>query len=425
MTLAATLWLAVAAQVAPPEAPPGATRFHGALEVSVMSLGDLFLDVTPILGVDGGDDFAFELGAALNLLVAPRDAATRQQEYGKVLRREDWSEPSDFGQILRQLRIGSDASRLQLRAGPLSQETLGWGHLVNRYDDRLNVNYHPSGTTLAAFLGPTRAEVLVSDLLGARLFAGQVALDLGRLFGATETWVDRLHLTGSLAYDAARAGGAAPKLGVAALDADLALFRSSAVQLFLEVGSGGRIDVSNASVSGAAGLAVDGHLPSGLLMSGKLELRKQQGSFRFGMFGPGYELARFSDVGLAQTPLAQAALPDGFSAYAEASLALDGKGPDASGLHASASAEHFSWGRTDLDAAVTLALGRLARGTARLIAADVGGASRLSAQAELRWRLAAAFYALGYVGNAYFPQGDGSLARDFFGGVGAAVDFER
>ena len=45
---------------------------------------------------------------------------------GGVLRGRDWDETSDFGQILRELRIGTDASFLNFRAGPLESVTVTW-----------------------------------------------------------------------------------------------------------------------------------------------------------------------------------------------------------------------------------------------------------------------------------------------------------
>jgi hypothetical protein len=445
------LWLIIAGQApeavaAPPPPTPaasiepapatqiGGTQFHGAFELSAMtfpsdpsaSSQDFYLVMTPLIGVNGGDDFSFELGAPLRLLVFDTPPDDHSVDYGHVLRKQDWDEASDFGQILRLLRIGADQSHFLVRAGPLADYTLGWGHLISRYDERLNPDYHPSGARAVAFLGPTRSELMVSDILGARLVAGEVALDIGRIFSSSPGVLDRFHIAGSGAYDFGRAGTPAPKLGLANIDLDAAVYRGPVARIFLEAGSGARVDVNNnASLSAVGGVSVDAQL-EGPRLSGKLELRKQEGVFRPGMIGPGYELGRFADVGLYANPIATTALPSGFSAYAEFAVSAGSEAPGDSEVTASASAEHFSWGRTDADvAASTRLFGGHLVATARGIAAGMGVAPRFSGQVEVRWRFLASFYALGYAGTAHFVQPDGSLAGSFYAGGGAAVDFTR
>jgi hypothetical protein len=306
MVAASALWLCVAAQAAAP-APDGVTHFHGAIEASAQLFPsepggsvDVYAVLTPLLGFEGGDDFGFELGAELRFLAATASPTERAMDYGHVLRRQDWDELSDFGQILRDLRVGAPADPFQLRAGPLDDFTLGWGHLINRYGNRLNPDYHPSGATLVGNGGPVQGELVVSDLLGARLFAGQASLDLGRLFSSAPAWADRFHVAGSLAYDVGRAGGNAPALGVGQLDLDAALYRGPGAQVFLEAGPGIRLDVPTTGLSGAIGLAADLE-QTAAQWSAKLELRKQSAELRPGMLGAAYELSRFSDTGLAGT----------------------------------------------------------------------------------------------------------------------------
>jgi hypothetical protein len=383
---------------------------------------DLYAVLTPLINVDGGADFAFELGAELRLLVVDDASDQRAVDYAHVLRREDWSEASDFGQLLRSLRIGQDGGLWQVRAGAIDDYTLGWGHVLNRYGNRLNPDYHPSGIRLVGYLGPTRTELFASDFFGGRIFAAEEVLDLGRLFGAS---ADRFHLAASAAYDFGRAGAVAPQVGIANLDADAALYSGPALQLFIEAGSGARVDLKATALSAVLGVSADGQLAAGRL-SGKLELRKQQGTFRQGIFGPAYELSRFSDVGTTGVPIASADLPDGFSGYGEIATQL---GVDAAGATAftlSAAAEHYSWGRTDadLDLALHLFSGRII-GSGKLVAVGIGQAPRTSLAAELRWRFASSFYALGYGGTTHLPQPDGTLLAGAFAGLGVAVDFTR
>jgi hypothetical protein len=163
-----------------------------------------------------------------------------------------------------------------------------------------------------------------------------------------------------------------------------------------------------------------------VLLGSKLELRTQAGTFRQGMFGPGYELSRFSARGLAGPALADELLPDGFSGYLELSLAsgsLDGPGAR---VVFSGAAEHFWFGRTDLDAALSVRMfGGNATGTARVVASAIGQAPRYLVSLEARFRFAAAFYGLASAGTLYFPQPDRTLVAGWNGGLGFGMDFER
>src|SRR5258708_35762400 len=116
------------------EGDPGAAseqhdgvQFHAALEGLAESFPsgtpvgaqDLFAIATPLMSIDAGDEFAFELGANLRLRVFDDPPLQRAGDIAGVLRGADWREPSDFGQILRELRIGGDDWPMYLRAGPL------------------------------------------------------------------------------------------------------------------------------------------------------------------------------------------------------------------------------------------------------------------------------------------------------------------
>ena len=72
----------------------------------------------PRLGVKGGEDFEFELGAPLRLRLYDQEPLQRAQDYGR-LRRQDWDERSDFAQVVRHLRIGR---RGEPRHGPRHHE---------------------------------------------------------------------------------------------------------------------------------------------------------------------------------------------------------------------------------------------------------------------------------------------------------------
>jgi hypothetical protein len=370
-----------------------------------------------VLALEQGEALGLELGAPLRFRIAGEGAAG--------LRREDWDERSDLGQLLRELRLGRADAALSLRAGPLQLATLGHGHLVSRYANTLTADYHPAGAGAVAHLGALRLELLASDVLALRLFAAELRVDLGRTLSADAAAWDRAHLSVSLARDAGRAGGPL-SAGVSAgqLDLDAALYRGRGLQLWALAGAGARLD-SAGGTGALVGLAVDAQ-PRALSVGGRLELRRQVGGFRQGLFDADYELARFSDGGLAELPLAAQRLPGGLSGYAELSLATGEERPDAGRLLLSLAAEHFAFGRTDADLALSVQLpGGRALATLRALGSALGEHPRLAVQGELRWRLAPALYAVGAAGTVHTPTPDGRLQQGLLAALGLGMDLAR
>jgi hypothetical protein len=422
----------------PPPHIEGTVKLRGAAEadfssfpsgISADGAQDLFLDLRPMFGIDAGDDFGIELGAEFRLRVFDDPPAQRADDIGGVLRRKDWDEASDFGQIIRALRIGRGDSVLWVQAGAVRKKTLGLGHLISRYSNQDNPDYHPASASVGVAYKAFRGEFFASDLFGARLFAGELALDLGRIIGSTEAVYDRFHLAFSLAHDAGQAGGIAPQATLLELDFDAVLYRNSAVRIMALTGLGSRVQ-GTADVGLVAGLSVDATLEGAFSIGGKLELRKQAGGFRQGFFGPGYELARFAGAGLSGAPRAQESLPDAFSVYGELHLA------SGDAVSVDLSLEHFSWGRTDTDVLFSLAIidHRLV-GAARFTGTGLGvslidasgpiAKPRYAMTTELRLRLFSSFYVLAAGGTVFFPQPDSTLVRGIYAGAGAGVDFER
>ncbi|MFY0581769.1 hypothetical protein ACN28S_52590 [Cystobacter fuscus] len=181
LLLAYTLQQTPRAFVENPAPAEEGIRFHASLEAGALALPsglgangmDGFVVVFPRLGVKGGEEFEFEMGAPLRLRLLDTEPSQVDADHAARLRRQDWDELSDFGQLVRELRVGRDDGMLQLRAGSFSTWTLGAGWLVNRYNNNLSQDYHPAGANFVAYLGPTRVEVFASDVLAARLFAGE------------------------------------------------------------------------------------------------------------------------------------------------------------------------------------------------------------------------------------------------------------
>jgi hypothetical protein len=413
-------------------ADASAVRLGLGLEVAAQALPsaadfgspDGYLALHPLLSLRAADVFALRLGALVRLRLLDGAPA----EAGGLLRAADWDELSDFGQLLELLSLGREAGPVTLRAGPVREKTLGFGHLVARYSNQDNLDYHPTAATLALAVGPVRAELFASDVLGARLFAAEVAWDLGATFSPRAEVQDRYLLALEVAHDAARAGlptrlvpGEArahpAPVTLLQLDASAVLLRLEAVRLTALLGAGARVD-RGFGPGFLVGAAVDTRLgPVGL--SAKLEGRSQAGGFRQGYFGPSYELSRFADTGLSGPPRAQSLLLPGLSGALELRLGVG------TAFSFAATGEYFSSGRADLSASAAVALWRQAlTAEARWSLVGLGVLPRTEVSLALRVRLLPSLYLLAEGGTAFAPRTDGTLARGVLASLGAGVDLE-
>jgi hypothetical protein len=377
---------------------------------------DGLLALTPLFGLSSLEDaWAFELGVPLRLRVVDHAPSQRGSDVGGWLVRDDWDELSDLGQVLRLVRIGDEGGALVLRAGPLEATSLGRGHLVSRYEGRLNERYHPSGAQLRAAAGPLALEAMVSDVFAGRIVAGELALDVGRL-AARSGLEDRMHLAVSAAHDVVRT---TPAVTLAFVDGDLALAKGEDAQLFLHAGAGARLGASGAGA--LAGLTAQWDVGA-VRLGAKLQARRQGGGFAVGFFGPAYELARFSAVGMSGPPLAQWVRPPHTSGYGELALEVAAFGADR--VQLTAAAEAFGARGLEADAALGVLLleERLAV-SARALVRGVGLAPWTHLRAEARWRWTAGLYGLGSVGTLFFPQANGSLVSGVSAVAGMGVDF--
>lgn len=412
--------------------PDGKGHVVAALELSVLSFPsgttgggqDFFAELSPLLTFTGGDDFSFSLGAPLRLRLFDAAPDQKATDYGQLLRREDWDTRSDYGQLLQSLRINHPDSTLYLQAGALEDVSLGRGHLVSHYDNRLNPNYHPLGTLLVANGKTVRLEALASDVLAARLFAADVRLDLGRLIGGAETTAgDRYFLSVSAVQDFAQMELKTDTLTAMELEAEARVYDQDQQQVALYLGAGTRFQGENPPLGGVFGVVAEGRLPQ-VKFSGKVEARHQGEGFRQGIVGPSYEVARFSDTGLHNLGIAEAQLPQGFSFYLEGALDVLRDDNGVAWLTARADGEHFDFGRTDLDGALTFrSADQQAAGTFRVSMIGLGEDTRYHLEGELRYRLVTSLYAVATGGTLFFPQADASLARGAFASLGIGADF--
>ncbi|MCP3143857.1 hypothetical protein LXT23_41735 [Pyxidicoccus sp. QH1ED-7-1] len=381
-----------------------------------------FAQVETTFIIDGGAEFGVNVGAPVRLRLWGGG------ERASVVRTEDWDTLSDWGQLVRGLKLGSDTGPLAVWFGGLENYSLLSGHLVRRYSNRTNPDYHPAGGFLLGTMGPLYTDAFVSDVLGARLMGAEFSLDLEQVFFGQSRELACYTLALSAVHDWGHAGGRAPSLTLAHLDAMVVFLVRPTYEASVSAGWGGRPGEGGAwgAVVGA-GLDV---LTSTLDMKLRLEGRRQHGGFRQGVFGPDYELARFRAAGADGMPLADAPFPDGYSLYAEAEVGWDAVsyGGLQKHLKLSLGAEVFTWGRFDVDGRVAV---QLFRRNLELSVKGLGvgmgqpGARYLGA-AEVRWRfLGGKLYAMGTAGTLLFPEAEGTLRPGAFASVGLGVDNAR
>lgn len=417
--------------------PPSVLALRGAAEADLGFFpsgfgengADLMTAIHPVIGFFVGENFGIELGPTFRLRIIDTPALNRPTDIGGFLRGPDWDEVSDFGQILQSLRIGQDTSAFHLRLGPARKKTLGLGHLLWRYSNQSNPNYHPASGELVVRVGPVRGEFFASDILGARLFAGELDWDLGATFTSDAAVRDRYVLSLSAAHDANLAGrpfrpvaDTEPFTPAAAtllhLDASAVLVRNASLRWMVLLGTGVRANTA-ADLGFLVGTTLDATIKE-IGFSTRLELRKQAGGFRHAFFGPAYELQRFADIGYRGPSIQDAVLPDGLSAFAELRVGIGTR------VTFDAAAEYFFWNRLDLDGTLSLALiNDWFYLTLHSTLLGLAQAPRYAFDGGLRWRLLPSFYVLAQGGTVFFPQPDGSLLRGVGGSVGVGVDFER
>lgn len=390
---------------------------------------DLMASAHPVIGLTIGEDFNLEFGPTFRFRLADFPSENRSSDVGGILRGADWDELSDFGQILQEMRIGRETGPFHIRLGSTRKKTMGLGHLMWRYNTQLNPNYHPASGQLDVRVGPVRGEFFASDILGARMFGGEIGWDIGRTFSPDPALKDRYAISLSLIHDANLAGlpfrtsadvmrVTPPPATMLHFDANAVLVRDGTLRWMLLAGIGTR-----ANQAGDLGLVFGTTLDATLQEIGfstRIEIRKQNGGFRHGFFGPQYELQRYVDIGFNGPSIQTAALPDSASIFGELRVGVGTR------VSTDAAVEYFFFGRIDLDGGISLAIfDDWFYTTARMTVLGLMQSPRWSVMCGLRWRLFKSFYVTGEGGTLFFPQPDGSLVRGTIANAGIGIDFER
>ncbi|NPD28863.1 hypothetical protein HPP06_36125, partial [Corallococcus exiguus] len=193
-----------------------------------------FLQVEPTLILDGGEDFGLNLGTPVRLHLWGGGGAAG------LVRREDWDSLSDFGQVVRGLKFGSNDAPVGVWFGALESYSLLSAHLVRRYSNRSNPDYHPAGGFLTGTLGPLYTQAFASDVLGARLMGAEVTLDMEHVLFGQPREPGRYTLALSAVHDWGRAGGHAPPVTLAHLDGTAVVVVRPGFEAHLLAGWGGR-----------------------------------------------------------------------------------------------------------------------------------------------------------------------------------------
>ncbi|NNB90019.1 hypothetical protein HI292_31230, partial [Corallococcus exiguus] len=178
-----------------------------------------FVQVEPMMALGKGESVRLILGTPVRLRLWGRG------EGAGLVRKEDWDTLSDWGQVVRLFMVGGDTPN-SVWLGMMEGYSLLSGHLVRRYGNRVNPDYHPAGVIATGTLGPVYAEAFASDVLSARLAGAEVALDVQHvLFGRPSSVPGRYTLALSAVHDWGRVGGTSGAMTLAHLDATAVVLR--------------------------------------------------------------------------------------------------------------------------------------------------------------------------------------------------------
>ncbi|HOX42383.1 MAG TPA: hypothetical protein PK668_02240 [Myxococcota bacterium] len=116
----------------------------------------------------------FGIQAPLRLLMKDNDP--ENNDYGGVLRREDWDEWTDYLKIIRYFRFGHKGELVFLQLGDLPGVTIGHASIVNRYYNNTDLAHFKLGVTLDVNTDYAGVETLLNNAFVSNLIGGRVYL---------------------------------------------------------------------------------------------------------------------------------------------------------------------------------------------------------------------------------------------------------
>lgn len=108
--------------------------------------------ITPIIRFNFEQEmYGFGLQVPLRLRIVDRDPKEMRSGYDDIVRKEDWDEVQDFLRVLRFVYVGRRDKKglFYVRLGELSGLTLGYGTVMHRYYNTLDINRWHTGLNAA------------------------------------------------------------------------------------------------------------------------------------------------------------------------------------------------------------------------------------------------------------------------------------
>ncbi|MBK8010038.1 MAG: hypothetical protein IPK13_01705 [Deltaproteobacteria bacterium] len=152
---------ATMADAAPSNLPPDS--FSGMFGIGALD-EDVFVSLALRINFDR-DFWGVGFQLPLRLRVIDKDPKN-DRDFAGALRREDWDEVGDFFRVLRYVYVGQRDKKgpFYVRAGELSELTIGHGTIMHRYFNGIDQNRWHTGVNAAVNFGAFGVEAMVGDI---------------------------------------------------------------------------------------------------------------------------------------------------------------------------------------------------------------------------------------------------------------------
>lgn len=147
---------------------------------------DWFLFLRPQLNIDLGR-FGLGLQVPLRIRIEDNDPED-EDDYGDLIRREDWDEPSDWLKAIKYIRYGYKGDPIHAVAGDLRSVSLGHGTIVHMYSNNLDINHFKMGALLDLDTEYFGVETIQSNIHGYGLRGGRAYVRPFGFFSRDPSW---------------------------------------------------------------------------------------------------------------------------------------------------------------------------------------------------------------------------------------------